>query len=168
MAPRETSAKSAPPKAEPAKPLYRVADFVIDESIGYLIKRVRSMLSLEIEREIADHDVTYDQWGVLLMIMTERGDTAAVLARGMECDTGSMTRMLDRLEAKELIVRTRSTDDRRRVQLELTAGGKRLAARLIAAIVKVLNRHLEGFSVDELELFKSFLRRMLANRDAAC
>lgn len=151
-----------------AVPLYRVEDFVIDESIGYLVKRVRSMLSMAVEREIADHDVTYDQWGVLLMILTERGDTAAVLARGMECDTGSMTRMLDRLEAKELIIRTRSTDDRRRVQLELTAGGKRLAERLVAAIVTVLNRHLDGFSVDELELFKGFLRRMLANRESTC
>ena len=79
-----------------------------------------------------------------------------------------MTRMLDRLEAKDLIVRTRSTDDRRPVQLELTSNGERLAERLVAAIVKVLNRHLDGFSSDELELFKSFLRRMLANRETPC
>ena len=158
---------SATKQATREAPLYSVADFVIDDSIGYLVKRVRSMLSMAVEREIAEHDVTYEQWGVLLMILTERGDTAAVLARGLECDTGSMTRMLDRLEAKGLIVRTRSTDDRRRVQLELTASGKRLAERLVAAIVKVLNKHLDGFSVDELALFKGFLRRMLANRDAA-
>lgn len=164
MAPRETSVK---PAVKPAQ-LYRVSDFVIDESIGYLLKRVRSMLSAAVEREIADHDVTYEQWGVLLMILKDRGDTAAMLARGMECDTGSMTRMLDRLEAKDLISRTRSTDDRRRVELELTTGGKRVAERLVAAIVKVLNRHLEGFSVDELELFKSFLRRMIANRGPTC
>ena len=102
------------------------------------------------------------------MILKDRGDTAAMLARGMECDTGSMTRMLDRLEAKDLISRTRSTDDRRRLQLELTPSGKRMAERLVAAIVKVLNRHLDGFSVAELELFKSFLRRMIANRDPTC
>ncbi len=160
MAPREVTSTS--------EPLYRVADFVIDDSIGYLVKRVRSMLSTAVEREIADSDVTYDQWGVLLMILTERGDTAAVLARGMECDTGSMTRMLDRLEAKELIVRTRSTDDRRRIQLELTPAGKKRAERLVKAIVAVLNRHLEGFTAAELSLFKSFLRRMLANKEAVC
>ena len=154
-------------KTEPS-PLYCVADFAIEDSIGYLVKRVRSMLSTAVEREIADSDVTYDQWGVLLAIQTGRGDTAAGLARGMDCDTGSMTRMLDRLEAKDLIVRTRSTDDRRRVQLELTPNGKRLAERLMAAIVKVLNRHLHGFSVDELESFKGFLRRMLANRETPC
>ncbi len=152
----------------PPPSLYRVDDFVIEESIGYLVKRVRSMLGMAVEREIADQEVTYEQWGVLLAIMTGRGDTAAVLARAMECDTGSITRMLDRLEAKELVVRTRSTDDRRRVQLELTETGSRSAARLVEAIVKVLNRHLEGFSVDELELFKGFLRRMLANRDTTC
>ena len=151
-------------------PLYRVADFVVDESIGFLVKRVRAMLSTAVEREIADSDseVTYEQWGVLVAMLMNRGDTAAELARCMECDTGSMTRMLDRLEAKELIVRTRSTDDRRRVQLHLTAAGKKQSERLVTAIVKVLNRHLEGFSVDEFELFKSFLRRMLANREPAC
>lgn len=165
MAPRETRAPRSPAKSET---LYCVADFMIDESIGYLVKRVRSMLSVAIEREIADHDVTYEQWGVLLAILKGHGDTAATLARVLECDTGSMTRMLDRLEAKDLIIRTRSTDDRRRVQLELTAGGKALAERLVAAIVKVLNRHLDGFSVDELEAFKNFLRRMLANREQPC
>ncbi len=158
-------------QGEGAEPLYSVASFVADESVGYLIKRVRSMLSMAVEREIADTadgDVTYEQWSVLLAILTHRGDTAAVLSRGLECDTGSMTRMLDRLEAKELIVRTRSTDDRRRVQLELTPAGKKKAERLVKAIVKVLNRHLDGFSVSELELFKGFLRRMLANREAGC
>ena len=150
------------------QPLYSVADFVIDESVGYLIKRIRSMLSAAVEREIADQDATYEQWGVLLMILTERGETAAALARGMECDTGSMTRMLDRLEAKGLIKRTRSEDDRRRVQLELTQPGKKQAERIQKAIVKVLNRHLDGFSADELDLFKSFLRRMLANREPTC
>lgn len=149
--------------------MYRASDFVIDESIGYLVKRVRSMLSNAVEREIADSDsdVTYEQWGVLLMILTERGDTAAVLARGLECDSGSMTRMLDRLEAKQLILRTRSTDDRRRVQIDLTPTGKKQAERLVKAIVKVLNRHLDGFSVDELELFKGFLRRMISNKESA-
>ena len=160
MIPQESAVKSAP--------LYTASDFLIDESVGYLLKRVRSVLSAAVEREIADHDVTYEQWGVLLMILKKRGDTAAVLARHMESDTGSMTRMLDRLEAKGLISRTRSTDDRRRVELELTPAGKRMAERLVAAIVKVLNRHLEGFSVEELELFKSFLRRMLANRSPTC
>ncbi len=157
--------------AKRAEPLYRAADFVVDESIGYLIKRVRAMLSTAVEREIADSadaDVTYEQWSVLVAILSRRGDTAAVLSRGLECDTGSMTRMLDRLEAKGLVVRTRSTDDRRRVQLELTPSGKKKAERLVKAIVKVLNRHLEGFSAAELELFKGFLRRMLANREAGC
>ena len=126
------------------------------------------MLSNAVEREIAEHDVTYEQWGVL----SDDPESAATPPRccraGMECDTGSMTRMLDRLEAKELIVRTRIPTIAAACRSSLTQDGKRLAARLIAAIVKVLNRHLEGFSADELKLFKGFLRRMLANREAPC
>ncbi len=166
MSPPEAPRKSEPAPRE-AVALYNVADFQIDESIGYLLKRVRSILTNAVAREIADEHVTFEQWGVLLAILHERGETAAILSRGLECDTGSMTRMLDRLEAKHMIRRTRSTDDRRRVRLELTAEGKRMAEELKVAMVTVLNRHLHGFSADELELFKGFLRRVIANRSDA-
>lgn len=154
---------NAPLDAE--TPLYRVEDYAIDESIGYLIKRVKSVFATAIEREIVGSDVTYDQWGVLLMIRRGHGETAAVLSRGLDCDTGSMTRMLDRLEAKGLITRTRSTDDRRRVQIDLTPEGSQMAERLVAAMVKVLNHSLRGFRADELDQFKGFLRRILDNHN---
>lgn len=151
------------PASFPIPSVSKASDYRIDESVGYLIKRVRAALSTAIDRELADFDVSHDQWSILIMIATARGDTAAELSREMCCETSSMTRMLDRLEAKGLVRRTRSEDDRRVVHLAITESGQALADRLPELMIRVMNRHLAGFSLDEVESLKGFLRRMLEN-----
>lgn len=153
---------STTPKSGP----YRVENYRVEESVGYLVKRVRMALGSAIDHEMADYEVSHDQWGILIMIAQGHGDTAAELSRETLCDTGSMTRMIDRLEAKGLVSRTRSADDRRVVRLALSDAGRALADRLPAVMVRVLNRHLAGFSEAELEALKAFLRRMLANAES--
>ena len=74
-----------------------------------------------------------------------------------------MTRTLDRLERKGLLLRQRSEEDRRLVLLELTAEGARAAARVPAVLSAVYNAHLAGFSEDEFTALKSMLARMVDN-----
>src|SRR5271165_6014004 len=105
---------------------YRIESYNPEESVGYLIKRVRAALTCAIDREMVDYDVSHDQWGVLIMIAKGTAVTAAELSREIGCDTGSMTRTIDRLEAKGFVRRTRSEDDRRVVRLTLTETGKAL------------------------------------------
>lgn len=147
---------------------YRVENYRVEESVGYLIKRVRAVLTLAVDREMADYEISHEQWAILIMIAQGHGDTAAELSRETLCDTGSMTRMIDRLEAKGLVSRTRSADDRRVVHLALSDAGRALSDRLPPVMVRVLNRHLAGFSEDELAALKAFLRRMLANAESGC
>jgi DNA-binding MarR family transcriptional regulator len=141
----------------------QASEYRLDQSVGYLIKRVRAALSTAVDRELTEFDVSHDQWSILLMIATSRGDTAAELSREMSCETSSMTRMLDRLEAKGLVIRTRSEDDRRVVHLATTPAGQALADQLPEVMIRVMNRHLAGFSSEEVTTLKSFLRRMLEN-----
>ena len=92
--------------------------------------------------------------------------TVACLARDLETDPASMTRALDRLEAKGLVVRERSTTDRRVVQLALTEEGRTVAALVPAVLSEVLNGHLTGFSHAEWQSLLGMLRRMLVNGEA--
>jgi DNA-binding MarR family transcriptional regulator len=96
----------------------------------------------------------------------KEGNTVAGLSRDLEIDPGSMTRSLDRLEAKGLVTRERSTEDRRVVHLVLTDEGRKVARKVPAVLAEVLNRHLEGFQEEEWQLLLQFLTRMLANGDA--
>jgi DNA-binding MarR family transcriptional regulator len=87
----------------------------------------------------------------------------AELARVCNLDAGAMTRLLDRLEAKGLCKRVRSETDRRVVNIELTAAGTQAASDIPEILSGVQNAHLVGFSADEFETLRSYLRRILNN-----
>lgn len=142
---------------------YTPATYNPETSLGRLMAEVSGRLLAALDDEMTGHGITGAQWVILMRIAGGRGSTAAELCRFSRYDTGSMTRMLDRLEEKGLIRRVRSATDRRRVLLELTPAGRRLHPQLPAVAVKVLNAHLRGFSEEEVALFTSFLQRMLAN-----
>ena len=79
---------------------------------------------------------------------------------------GAMTRLLDRLEKKDLCKRVRSTVDRRVVQVELTPDGSAVIAQVPAVLASVLNAHLAGFSKTEWQALESYLKRMAAAGEA--
>lgn len=142
---------------------YNSSNYTPDESVGYLLKRTGSTLAIAIDRALAEYEMTHAQLGIFLKLLHKQANTAADLARETMSDTGSMTRILDRLEEKGFIQRTRSSADRRVVQVELTPKGERLADTVSEVAMTVLNHHLRGFSLDEVEQLKGLLRRMIAN-----
>ena len=74
-----------------------------------------------------------------------------------------MTRLLDRLEKKGFIVRTRSDADRRMVKLELTPQGHEAARQLPSLGAAVLNEQLRGFSAADHAILLDLLGRFIAN-----
>lgn len=141
--------------------LYSRENYSLCESLGYLIKRTSTMLSNAIDQELAPYELTHQQFSILVILSERKCQTAADLARETCGDTGAITRMLDRLEAKGLIRRVRSAEDRRIVNIELTAAGALCAEKMPVVAINVLNRHLEAFNPQELETMKTFMRRLL-------
>ncbi|UCU97336.1 MarR family winged helix-turn-helix transcriptional regulator [Acidovorax radicis] len=157
---------SCAPGADPPGSLYNAQRLTPEDSIGYLMRKVMSSIRTQADAQLASHDLTYAQWLPLFKLSLCNRATVAGLARDLEMDPPSMTRALDRIEAKGLVVRERSTVDRRVVQLALTPEGQRLAALVPPVLADVLNGHLSDFSRDEWQLLLSMLRRMLANGEA--
>ena len=127
-------------------PFYDPDHFQPQDSVGYLMRKVLSSIRTQADARVATHDLTY--------------------ARDLETDPASMTRALDRLESKGLVVRERSSTDRRVVQLALTEEGRTVAALVPAVLSEVLNGHLTGFSHEEWHSLLGMLRRMLVNGEA--
>ncbi len=152
----------ATPKPDP-KAFYRPHDYSPNESVGYLMRRIMSTVAMEIERELEPSDLTNAQWVPLIKLHMGSATTVAELARECQLDAGSMTRLLDRIEAKGLCRRVRSSEDRRVVNLELTPAGKEAAKQIPAVLCRVQNAHLAGFSEEEWVQLKGYLRRILDN-----
>ena len=170
------AAKPAPRKAAPhparvaATPLvpvfYRPDSYKPDESVGYLMRRILNAVAAEVESELEPTGLTNAQWVPLIKLYMGSASTVAELARECSLDTGGMTRLLDRLEAKGLVRRVRSSEDRRVVNLELTDDGRAAAKEIPAILCGVQNDHMRGFSVEEWQTLKSLLRRILDNAKA--
>lgn len=103
---------------------------------------------------------TLPQWLPLHKVHAGHADTVAELARVCTIDTGSMTRLLDRLEKKGLCQRVRSTSDRRVVHIQLTPAGVAVAERVPHILCEVYNQVLAGLSPREWAQFKSTLTRL--------
>jgi DNA-binding MarR family transcriptional regulator len=151
----------SPRAAAPA--FYQPDDYDAEQSVGYLVRRILSNMSMEVERELEPSGLTNAQWVPLLKLYMGSASTVAELARGCQLDTGGMTRLLDRLEAKGLVRRSRSSEDRRVVNLELTTEGRAAAKKIPAVLCGVQNAHLRGFTVEEWRTLKALLRRVVEN-----
>ncbi len=146
-------------------PNFYAADSYVAEngSVGYLMHRISAALVQELERQFEPSGLTNAQWKPLFKLSTGEVSTVAELARVCALDAGGMTRLLDRLEAKGLCQRERSSEDRRVVQLALTDAGREAAKTIPETLSRVQNAYLAGFSFEEWQTLKSYLRRMLDN-----
>ena len=160
-----------PPNSAPDKPqpvdFYRPESYRAEESVGYMMKRILASISQSVESSLCEPgSPTYPQWIPLHKLHMGLATTVAELARECQLDTGAMTRLLDRLEAKGLCRRVRSQSDRRVVNIELTDEGRAAAQEVPHFLARVQNEYLAGFTREEWEELKSYLRRILDNAQA--
>lgn len=149
--------------------IYDAATYEPRKGIGHLLHRVRMEMLAAVDRElgadeqIAAMEVTSAQFIILATLSMGLAKSASDLCKGISYDAGAMTRMIDRLEEKGLLKRSRDPGDRRLVNLELTEKGNAALPRMRDSSMRVLNRFLEGFTKAEARQLESFLTRMLEN-----
>jgi DNA-binding MarR family transcriptional regulator len=81
---------------------------------------------------LAPYDLTLQQFNVLRILRGARpeGLCTLTIAERMLEQTPGITRLIDRLEAKKLVVRVRSDEDRRQVWCRITPAGLQLLSKL--------------------------------------
>ncbi|MDF1483976.1 MarR family winged helix-turn-helix transcriptional regulator [Ramlibacter sp. H39-3-26] len=137
---------------------------VVEESLGYQLRVLLASLRQQADNEFeASGGLTSAQWIPLIKLLSGEASSVVELSRICHLDGGATTRMLDRLEAKGLLRRVRSSVDRRVVNLELTPEGIAAARRILPVLRQVQDIHLRDFTPGEWALFKSFLKRAIAN-----
>lgn len=149
------------------KAFYKAESYHAEDSIGHLMRRIVTTVGQAVATQLWEPGgPTYPQWAPLYKLHLGQATTVAELARECQLDTGAMTRLLDRLEAKGLCRRVRSLSDRRVVNIELTEEGRGAAAQVPHVLCRVQNEYLAGFSDKEWAQLKDYLQRILNNAQA--
>ena len=129
--------------------------------LGMLLGRAEQLKNRILDKHLEPHDVTAQQFKVLVIISRFNADTPAELCRSLSLDSGSMTRMLDRLEQKGLLVRTRCEFDRRQVRLVLTESGQALSDLLPQVGAGAMNEMVGVLEDSELATLEKILTKIL-------
>lgn len=118
--------------------------------LGLLFRQIRDAMWERMSRElaIAGHELTFSQY-ITLKRLAEGDASARELARTADLNPGAITRLLDRLEEKDLTTRIADPDDRRALRIALTESGTRMWADINQCGLRVRERAMERLSADE-------------------
>jgi DNA-binding MarR family transcriptional regulator len=142
------------------------AFYTVDElrpriSLGYLLRRINKLSTAQVEAAFDGNDISFTQWVVLALIASGTANTCSDLSRDMDHNSGAMTRVVDQLEERGLLVRRRDEGDRRISKLIITDTGKETFAQLARSVVGVWNEILQGFERDEVLQLIATLNKLL-------
>ena len=124
------------------------------------LARATDSVGAVLHRRLAAERVTETQFGVLEALLHLGPLTQCVLARKLLTSPGNLVLVLDNLERRGLVARERRTDDRRAVNVNLTAGGRALISRLFPGHAKAVATALSVLSPDEIEGLRGLCRKL--------
>src|SRR5688572_15254749 len=94
----------------------------LDKAVAYKIQRTARLLRLHLIKFLQDAgtDITPEQWFILFRLHENEGQSQGELADKDLQDHPNITRMLDMLEKRQLVIRTADPQDRRKFLIFLT------------------------------------------------
>ena len=116
------------------------------------IGHTAARLGRQVEQALAKVDLSSAQYRMLFQLV-DGAEASTTLARKLEVSAPSVTAVVDGLANRGLIERTHSSEDRRKVSLDLTDEGRKvltLADESVEAHLRMIAGHLEGTNADEL------------------
>ncbi len=132
-------------------------------AVSTLVFHLGRELRTALDRRFESHGITSQQAALLLLSRLLKEPSPIKMAARLGTDAAGMTRLLDRLERKQLIVRRVSPDDRRLVVVELGPRSRHVLPRLIPEFKWAENGLLDGFKKSEVDQLNKMLRRLLHN-----
>jgi DNA-binding MarR family transcriptional regulator len=122
------------------------------------LARTADLLSRGLIQILKAEDLSPTQYNVLRILRgTPEGLPCGEIAARMITRDPDITRLLDRLEKRELISRCRETKDRRMVMVRITPDGLKALARLDAPVEEAHRRQLGHLGEDRLRRLSELL-----------
>ncbi len=133
----------------------------LDTLPGHSIRRLQQIAVAVFLQETDGHAVTPVQYAALQTVADQPGIDQRTLAGAIAFDTSTIAGVIDRLEARGLLVRSVSADDKRVRRLTLTAAGDALLATVAPAMQRAQERMLAPLRKAERAEFMRMLRTLV-------
>jgi DNA-binding MarR family transcriptional regulator len=132
----------------------------LDGFLGYRLRRAEIVMHRDFIAALADLGLTQKQAATLWLIDSNPGVAQVSVAAALDIDRATMMAIVDRNEERGLVIRKRSTDDRRRQELYLTPAGQNTLRKAKARIAKHEERFTSLFIAAEFKSLLEALQRL--------
>lgn len=133
--------------------------------LGYRISQTSKRLQSALQQRFrqAELDVSFEQWTVLLALWKKDGRSQQELSADTCRDQTSLSRLLDTMVRRNLIIRVQSPEDRRTNLIYLTRRGRELERLLLDEAEQLQKQALSGISEEDVVRFLRILDQIDAN-----
>ena len=134
----------------------------LSQFLTYRIARLNAVLNHQATRLLeAGHGLTLGQWRVIVTIGAGHARTSRQLFEMTQMDPALISRLLRQLEDQDLLRTERSHEDRRVLDVALTAEGARVFDDTFP-VMQARQQDLAGsFSAEELKLLDALFDRLM-------
>jgi len=132
--------------------------------LGYQLRLAQRAIFDDFAEAIGELEVSPGLFGMLVVIEANPGLKQTELANAAQLDRSSLVPALDKLEARGLVARRASAEDRRVNGLWLTQDGTALLKKLKQRVARHEQRLAQNLSEAEREQLIDLLQRILPER----
>ncbi|MFA0014020.1 MarR family winged helix-turn-helix transcriptional regulator [Vibrio lentus] len=133
----------------------------LDNQVCFALYSASNAMSRAYQPLLKALDLTYLQYIVMMVLWEQQEINVKALGAKTHLDSGTLTPLLKRLEAKGYVLRTRSAEDERVRVITLTSAGVEL--KELAQTVPVEMLCLSQMNEDELKSLKAQCEQLLGN-----
>jgi DNA-binding MarR family transcriptional regulator len=137
----------------------------LQESIPYLLARAGIRTGQAFSLELKQHKLTLNEWRVCATLRHQPSQRIGEVAQHTSIDASTLSRLIDAMIKRKLVVRERDSVDARARSLHLTPKGEEVVDRVIPLAQLYERVALAGMSRDEAQALRGFLARIYDNMD---
>lgn len=147
------------------KDQFRDGGIVVDNALGFWIHRVYQASRNEMFREFREHgeEITPEQWAVLIRLWERDEQTQSELSEATFRDPPTISRIVDGMETRGLLLRLVHPQDARARILRLTPAARALRKKLVPVVQRIVERMVMGVPEADLLTTRATLQRLFEN-----
>ncbi len=135
------------------------------KGLGYLLERTTRLVKLSYSQAFKSHgfDITPEQWVVIEQLYYNNGQSQNDLASFSFKDAPTISRIIDLLVKKGVVIREKGNQDKRARNVLLTASGQKLVESMEPLVSELRSRGWKNLSQNDFDDFVRIIDQVFDN-----
>lgn len=138
-------------------------NFNMDQSLGFVLNKTAIASKNSFNQKIKSFGISAEQWSVIYRVYENDGISQIEVAKSTYKDQGNLTRMIDKLVQKELLLKKTDKKDRRSINLYMTEKSQDIVKKIIPLSQDHNNNLTKELGEDEKQLLIKLLDKVYTN-----